>query len=331
MNETLSRSCGRLLNRLIRLSDRCLPQHRGQASDGDGAVVSRFADALKRYEAIHRLLSQSSAQGVEEAYASSYPWLDWQRRLAADFSKNVPVDFMEHPIIKETMVFHGRVCKSQRIARVRQAFGESTARELLVEDPVGGARICDGSLGTSSNRLYHAFHLAMYRQAMGKAFPSSGLVVEWGGGYGDMARLIQRLRRKSDDRTFVLIDLPAVGALQWVYLSAVLGSEFVHVLSGPDEPIRDGCVNIMTSATALANERLVAQSFVSTWALTESPHELQTAVVERGFFGASDILLAFSMDADNQVAKPLLATGGRILPVPYMTFEGYAPSSYGFR
>lgn len=308
-----------------------MPRHRGQASDGDRAVASRFADAAKRYEAIHGLLSQSSAQGLDESDVSSYPWPDWQRRLAQDFSRNVPVDFMEHPIIKETMVFHGRVCKSQRIARVRQAFGASTTHELLVEDPVGGVRICDGSLGTSPNRLYHAFHLAMYRNAMGKNFPGSGLVVEWGGGYGDMARLIQRLRGKSDDQTFVLIDLPAVGALQWVYLTAICGSDLVHVLSSPHEPIQDGCVNIMTSATALAHKGLVAQSFVSTWALTESPHALQTAVVERDFFGARDVLLAFSMDADNKVVEPLLAAGGRAIPVPYMTYEGYASSSYGFR
>lgn len=331
MNETLARSCGRIMNRLIRLTDRCLPRHGRQISDGDRAVGSRFAEAALKYGAIHSLLQQSSEHGTEEADASRYPWPDWQRCLAEDFSRNVPVDFMEHPIIKETMVFHGRVCKWQRIAHVRDSFGASKTRELLLEDPVGGARICDGSLGTSPNRLYHAFHLAMYRQATGKVFPSSGLVVEWGGGYGDISRLIQRLREQSDDRTFVLIDLPAVGALQWVYLTAILGSELVHVLSDADDPIRNGCVNIMTSATALEHKGLVANSFVSTWALTESPHALQLAVVKRGFFGAADILLAFSMDADNQVAKPLLAAGGRILPVPYMTSEGYAPSSYGFR
>ena len=331
MSDGFVRNAGRIANRLVRLTDEFRFGRGPAARNRDSAGAAAFAEAASGYSAAYAALQEYKSPPVDELSRSAYPWPDWGARLAREFSEMVPPDFIQHPTIKETMVFHGRLCNSGRLASVRREFGEAVSRQLLAEDPVGGPSICHAALATSSNRLYHAFHLSQYREATGKPFFEGGTVCEWGGGYGDMARLLWRLGRAAEGRTVVLVDLPAVGALQWVYLTAVLGAGAVRIVEKPGKGIAPGCVNIMNSCVAFASPGLEPDCFVSTWALTESPHHLQAEVVRRNFFGARNILLAFSLDGDNMIAGPLRENGDVIKAVPFLTMDGYAPSSYGFR
>lgn len=332
MNQSLIKRFGLLANRVIRRADRFRFKSPRWNSPTDAQAIECFNDVSAKYTAAYELLLKFKPEnGLDEPNGSLYPWPAWEEQLAREFSQRVPAGFTEHPTIKETMVFHGRICNYGRVACVRSAFGDRVTRELLAEDPIGTPRICDASLWTSSNRVYHAFHLAIYQKTTGKSFTREGMIVEWGGGYGDMIRLLSRLSAGLNSSTLVLIDLPAVGALQWVYLSAILGRDAVRIVADPGQKIVAGCVNIMTSAVAFEHQELQPQCFVSTWALTESPHRLQYEVISRKFFGAENVLLAFSMDGDNQVVGPLRALGGVITPVPFMTVEGYALSSYGFK
>lgn len=314
----------------MRYADRFRSQHLAWDSVTDDDTMSRFHEAAPGYYNAYKSLLRFKTAQPNEANGSLYPWPAWEQELATEFSKQVPPGFTEHPIIKETMVFHGRLCNAGRLGYVRRTFGDATLRDFLAEDPVGAPRICDASLRTSSNRLYHGFHLAMYQQTTGRQFARGGLVIEWGGGYGDMARLLWRLIARAGSTTLVLIDLPAVGALQWVYLTSILGRAYVHIVDNPERQIHEGCVNIMNSSVAFEHPAMKADCFVSTWALTESPHGLQSEVASRKFFGAKNVLLAFSMDGDNRIAEPLLAAGAVTISVPFMTLEGYAPSKYGF-
>lgn len=331
MSDRIVRNAGRIANRLVRLTDKFRFGRGAAPGNSDSAAAAAFAEAAASYRAAYEKLQKYKSPPVDDLSRSAYPWPDWGARLAREFSETVPPDFIQHPTIKETMVFHGRLCNSGRLASVRREFNEALSRQLLAEDPVGGPSICNATLNTSSNRLYHAFHLAQYRETTGKPFFEQGVVCEWGGGYGDMARLLWRLGQAAEGRTIILIDLPAVGALQWVYLTAVLGASAVTIVEKPEQEIATGCVNIMNSCVAFAKPGLKAACLVSTWALSESPHRLQAEVVRRQFFGASNILLAFSLDADNMIAGPLRENGAVIRAVPFLTMDGYAPSSYGFR
>lgn len=332
MSKNVFRQLGRVANRVMRQVDRfCTPLPTWHSA-ADKAALQLFDTVSLEYAAAYESLLRFKAPSKQQTQdGSSYPWPRWEQQLAQEFSKRVPRAFLEHPTIKETMVFHGRIYNSRRFACVRRMFGETASRALVSEDPIGEPRLCSPHLRTSSNRLYHAFHLAMYQQHAGRAFARDGMVVEWGGGYGDMMRLLSRLTASFESHTAVIIDLPAVGALQWTYLTAILGRDAVRIVDHPEQEIKKNRINIMNSAVAFAHPDLRPQCFISTWALTESPHFMQDEVVARNFFDASNVLLAFSMDADNRVAPSLLASGGFTTPVPFMCLEGYAPSSYGFR
>ena len=317
------------LNRLLRFTDRLWAPTLPISSEEAHRLKDQFLAVSSEYASIFQLLKQSECgNGHPVATAEgSYPWARWQEGLAAAFIDGVPESFLEHPTVKATMVFHGRSSHAARMRLVRAAFGRDIADRLLVEDPVGSPHLCGRHPVTSPNRLHHATHLAQYLLTTGNAFPSQGLIVEWGGGYGDAARLVRRLAPAA---TYVLVDLAAVGALQYVYLATLLGVQNVQVVGSPSTPLQYGGVNIMTSGVAFAHPALAADAFMSTWALTESPRALQQRVVDRRFFHARNVLLAFSMDQDNHTAATVSELGGKLFPVPNMTDEGYSPSFYGF-
>lgn len=74
----------------------------------------------------------------------------------------------------------------------------------------------------------------------------SSTIVEWGGGYGSLARLIRRL--SPGDATYALVDAPILCAIAWRYLSDVLGEDAV---AGVDEGgLRPGRVNLVPAERA---------------------------------------------------------------------------------
>jgi hypothetical protein len=192
--------------------------------------------------------------------------------------------------------------------------GVDTAKRLLREDCIGLPNITDAKWLTSANRAHHASHLAAYLRAKGRPLWEAGCVAEWGGGYGNMARLIRRMNPRC---TYIIFDLPEILALQYVYLTAVEGEE-PHLLS-PTEQIAIGKVNLVASYAALAGEVVtpMCDAFISTWALSESPASAQTAVLDRRFFGASAVLMAYRRGDGNRLEA---AVGGSDLaefPVPF--------------
>lgn len=112
------------------------------------------------------------------------------------------------------------------------------------------------------------YHLLRYQEATGESLRDVGTVVEWGGGFGSLTRLLVRLH--AGDATVVLIDTPVFSALQWLYLSATLDADRVVLhAQGPVRPI-EGAVNIVPIGLA-GHLHVSADLFISNWALNEHP------------------------------------------------------------
>lgn len=296
----------------------------------DPAQEARFAALAGRFhEARERLASSGGAAPTGEA--SAYAWGDWERSVAERFSGGVPVDFLRDPTLAHTMFFGATGRLSERLDRVRAAFPGGVAEDLLLEDAIGRPPLVDRATMTSANRAHHAYHLATHAMVTGEALFSARTrtVVEWGGGYGDFARLVRRMNRAM---TYVILDLPALGALQWVYLSALEGEGAAHLVTADDPTIKPGKINLVTSAFALDRlTDLKADAFVSTWALTESPPAQQEAVVAREFFGASRLLVAYTLDGNNRVRDALAERGCVQRTLSILAREGSFQNEYSLR
>src|SRR5690606_28466062 len=142
---------------------------------------------------------------VRGADQPAYVRDDWAARNATLERALVPVppdDFLRHPAILHQMFVGPRYLDAE-LAYVRPRL---PAPGILAEDPVGGpptVELDDPPVTTSSNLVHHVHHLVRYEEATGGRLARTRTVVEWGGGYGSLARLVWRLR---PGVTYVLLD-----------------------------------------------------------------------------------------------------------------------------
>lgn len=121
----------------------------------------------------------------------------------------------------------------------------------------------------SPTDVHHAFHLLQ----VAHLDPEPLVVAEWGGGYGGMARLGRQLW---PDCEWHILDLPGPSRAQALFLADVEGVYLWDV----------SLIDLFPDADL----------FVSTFALSESPPAARQLVIERDWFGAANILLAFEDD-----------------------------------
>ncbi|MFI5360469.1 MAG: hypothetical protein ACHQ49_00755 [Elusimicrobiota bacterium] len=193
--------------------------------------------------------------------------------------------FLQHPLFL-FMMAGGDV--PTELANVRNG-PFSGKPELLMEDAVGEVPGLVVSCLSSVNQLHHLSDLSWLCGTTRCRLEKLGTIVEWGGGYGGMAKLLRRLR---PGVTYVLIDIPLIGCIQWLYLASIFGAEAVHQIRSGSDVIRPGRINLLPLPFLELHGGLRADLFVSTFALDESSAFARDFVVSRRWFSARHLLLA---------------------------------------
>ncbi len=237
---------------------------------------------------------------------------DWAARNDALLDRLLPFpphDFLRCPEIMYQMFVDAKYLRHELPYVGRRLAHAAIAREDPVGDPPTSL-IPNSDVTTSSNTVHHLHHLLRYEDTTGRRIDSIDSVVEWGGGYGSLAKLFLRLHKGSP--TYVIVDLPVFAAVQWLYLASVLGEDRVTLHAGPDAAIVAGKANIVPVGLAGALH-LDATLFISTWALNESTPEAQRYVLDRNWFNAASLLLG--MHAGDPFARHVLDAGALAVPL----------------
>ncbi len=207
-----------------------------------------------------------------ESHVATELWRDVEQELADAVRSGLPWDLFRKPLLQATMLSRGWRRQAAELRLVRTAYPADRLHALLQEDPAGCPTPAVLARWTSPTAIHHLAHLTRFRKATGADPFSLGYVVEWGGGYGQLARMLRR--GGTEPPTHVIVDMPAVAAMQWTWLATVVGAEAVHV-PGPGAEPRAGRINLMTpSAYARAGARAPG-ALISTWGLSEAPASVQ--------------------------------------------------------
>jgi len=278
---------------------------------------------LQRFDAVRGRYAEvcNNLLGGEEgshAVSEGYDWTEWASSVRQAFRGGVPLGFLAHPTLSCTMVFgrrRGIRLTHQMLNDIVRVFGRDVASSILLEDYIGLPTISSAAYMTSANRCHHARHLAMYAQECKMNFWDSASIIEWGGGYGNMARII---RRMNPTVTYTIIDLSEFLALQYIYLSSIEGEGNVHIVQPDITPqLALGKINLLSSQMAVSKGGgLRCDGFISTWAITESPRDVQKFVREKEFFGARSLLLGSLINENNYLAGTLAGIGLSRIAVP---------------
>lgn len=292
-------------------------------------TTTRWTLRSKREQLIvfRRLRNQfaSRLRAASSFPISDYTISDWEEhnlRLAGEFSPAPTVCFLQHPVIRGTMVVTDRQIAHRQLSAIETSLPPHLIRPLLQEDLVGCPQLLRTWKGiqSSANAVHHAYHLARFAAAVGEQATEFHRIVEWGGGYGNLAKVCSRAA--SDKRVqYVIVDTPLFSCIQWLYLASVLGEHRVRMLLNSEDEIAAG-VNILPVGL-LENYDLRADLFISTWGLNECSQRAQDLVVnERNCFGAKHLLVAGS--EGEQLLSRLTERGAGLYPLDLLPRALYA-------
>lgn len=254
-------------------------------------------------------------------------WSEKNKRLNKAFLPYPPFFFLRNPIVMRTMfVTAGGSLLKNQIKYLEDKIPKKRLKQLLHEDLVGGPLLINSDYITSHNSIQHLYHLQRFIDSTAYKFSDFQTIVEWGGGYGNLAKIIERYN-KNIKLTYILIDTSLFSCVQWLYLSAIFGSENVILITSAKDKIGKGKINVLP-VTYLKYHKIKADLFISTWALSESSRYSQDRVTALNWFGAKGILLGFQKANDHfpyadNPGKILQDMGGNIEQIPFLPDNYY--------
>jgi hypothetical protein len=252
----LERIANGLLKVAADVADRPLPP----ITESERALVARLrAEALALPE-----------MAVEGLPASEAEWNRNLNDLRACILNRDPREFLRWPVIQWTMFVSSPLYLMHELAHLRaHRDWRSRWRGALREDVAGHPPRLGFYPRSSGNLAHHAYHIARFAALGGEFPPGRDALVEFGGGYGSMARLFHRLGFSG---RYVIFDLPHFSALQRFFLS-MNGIPLVSVGElGPGEAgvaCISNVADLRTFVEAMhADDR---SAFLATWSFSETP------------------------------------------------------------
>ena len=289
----------------------------------------RFREEYARFEELAtRFQAQFHRIGSAEVPEFTLPhWKATGAELTRALLPRPRFSFLRERRIVDTMfVGAGGAWLEHQLSYLERWLPPPELAPILRENYVGRPRLHSRRYRTSHNSVHHLYHVARFTDAIGgrRRFTS---VIEWGGGYGNLAKLVWRLHRPKP-LTYVIIDLPLFSCLQWLYLSTAMGPDNVNLVASPDAEIVRGSINLLPVGVA-RTAALRADVFVSTWALSESSAAAQDHVRERSWLGARHLLLAYQeasaeFPAADRLGALAVEDGATRYAIPFLSGNYYA-------
>ena len=247
---------------LKKLLLRCFEMKMPVASERDLRLADELRQALR-----HNAVPLGGAEAADT-------WVGFSEELCQHMETSDPREFLQCPVVRKSMfVSNPRyIADELRFLRARSDWADRW-RPGLRESAVGRPRPYPRFPRSSGNLIHHAYSLARFEAFAGIKAADIGLVYEFGGGYGSMARLFHQMGFAGN---YLIQDLPAFSALQRFYLGS-LG--YYHVDKQPD---RLACVSDFPSARLFLDEWKMhaPRLFVATWSLSESPLSVREPVLD---------------------------------------------------
>jgi hypothetical protein len=203
------------------------------------------------------------------ASAAENAWLGFLAQLRENIRHDDPREFLRWPVIMRTMFvnFAPFVFRELRFLRAQDWRGRW--KEAISESDVGRPHRYPFYPASSGNLIHYAHHLASFERHMRASIADMKCVVEFGGGYGGMCRLIHQLGFKG---RYLIFDLPYLSALQRYYLRSD-----GQPVGAPQDVAKShlgiACVSTIDALRTLT-ERIDDKRnalFLATWSLSEAP------------------------------------------------------------
>lgn len=217
----------------------------------------------------------------------------------------IPFSFLRIKMIAYTMfVSTGGDWLKKELNYLKEKIPERELKRILIEDYIGKPRLINAKYFTSHNSIHHLYHIIRFLKKTNCNIQNIHNIIEWGGGYGNLAKIFWRFCRKK--KTYIIIDLPLMSCIQWLYLATIFGEQNVNLIQNSNSLIKKEKINLLP-VSFLDKYELKADLFISTWALTESSKFSQDYVLDHKWFDSQHKLISYEYKSkqfpDNIIAK----------------------------
>lgn len=258
-----------IASRLVRLYDharqRLNTRRLAPATENEKLLAGELRDRLR----------QLTVEIDSSMPASEQAWRRNMLRLKELATQADPRDFLGWDVVCGTMFVKYAKYSRGEYGYLRQQPDWMRWRAALAESRIGNPPPCPFDATTSCNLVHHAYHVAQFEQVMHDHVDKYGFVLEFGGGYGSMCRLLHNLGFKG---RYLIIDLPAFSRLQEYYLKSI-GLDVLteaEYLSGKAGVL---CLSDIESIEKFV-DREARSLFIATWSISESPMAVRSGVLK---------------------------------------------------
>lgn len=248
-------------------------------------AASRFNKALKDAKEYHNKQKHTkiASKLIHESWSQNIAMLE------SYFVGQMSEDFILNEVINGTMVFTNQKAHKLELKNISDVFEKNRMVEIISKGLNTAFLAGKSRRSTLINSTHHLHHLMRFEQKTGKKIGIIESVVEFGGGYGNMARIVHNF---GACKTYSIIDLLLFSCIQYVFLSTVSGNDQVSFDVGNTK----GSANFFLHPLFRTNlsTSLRGDLFLSTWALSESTRATYEWVTDCNWFGATNLLLAYN-------------------------------------
>jgi hypothetical protein len=200
------------------------------------------------------------------------------RRLVNDSD---PRDFLRWDVIKKTMFIVNAAYVKPELDYLKNCPDwKNDLCDIVKESPIGHPVPYYLHPDSSENVIHHTYHLVRFQQESNQSIRDAEIIVEFGGGYGNMCRLAHRFGFKGK---YIIYDFPEFVAIQTYYLKSQ------HYPVQDPAKLKDfesgiSCVSDIESLDKLLLENISEDCrslFLATWSISETPMDLRKLILER--------------------------------------------------
>ncbi len=209
-------------------------------------------------------------------------WWEHSQQLSNYILGTPHRNFLSHPALVGTMI---RPKIEEHVYEITFLRGlSSEIKDKLgayKERMVGGLLAGCAEFNCSYNALGHLYYTGQILSSFDMDQIDS--ITEFGGGYGSLCSIFKSVK---PDIQYIIIDLPEIIAIQFLYLNQVLPSKNIHVVTERGAKIASDNSIYLIPINFLSDTDFSTDLFISTFAVSEASEESQKKVTDKDFFGA---------------------------------------------
>jgi len=241
----------------------------------------------------HEIRVMPEPKAVADSAAES-AWMANRTTLRKCILEEDPREFLTWDVVTGSMFVGNRpFIDSELRYLMGRPDWKQVWEDILEEDNAGAPNPYKAYRRSSGNRIHQAYHLARFEQETGLSVSRFPLIVEVGGGYGSLCRLVHKLGFKGQ---YVIFDLPEFAALQKFYL----GSLALPLIEAKDISAgRRGilCTSDSAMLESFDSRRAHTELFIATWSRSETDPAFREQIICLPAIGdAAAYLMAYQRD-----------------------------------